>query len=219
MALMFDLLLLIGLLTIAFLDAKKGFLRASVGFARILIAVAVAMAFSGVFAALIDRTWIFPSVHRTVCDAFASGGAESGHLISALPIAFKAIAALGDVDLQKIADSSSSEALSHAIAEPISRCISAAIAFAVLLIGAYLALKIVVPLLSKALRTFSLFKTADTVLGLVFGIFHAFLIGWGVSFAAVFLLSMFGISLDETYLIRFFHHVSPIKAIVWIFLR
>ena len=219
MAFMFDLLLFVCLLTIVFLDTKKGFLRASVGFARILIAVAIAFAFSGIFAALIDRTWIFPAVHRTVRDAFASSGAENAHLISALPIAFKAIAALGDVDLQKIADSSSSDALSRAIAEPISRCISATVAFAVLLIGAYFALKFLVPLLSKAIRTFSLFKTADTVLGLVFGIFHALLIGWGISFAAVFLLSMFGISLDETYLIHFFHHVSPIKAIVWIFLR
>ncbi len=219
MTLLIDLALLAFLVFIVVFDAKKGFLRASVGFARIFIAFALAFAFSGVVASLIDELWVFPTVHKSIRDAIISSVPTESELLSRIPIALRAVAALGDIDLQAIAESSSESALASSIARPISHCISAVIAFVLLLIGAYFALKLLVPLLAKAVRTVSLLKAADTFGGIVFGLFHAFLVGWALSLIGGFILSLLDISLHETYVIRFFNHVSPIKAIVWIFLR
>ena len=215
MALIFDLLLLFFLIVIVFLDMKKGFLRTTVGFARIFIAFAIAFTFSGVLASLIDKNWIYPAVHRAIKDALDVGEPS----LSEIPIGLRAAASLGGINLQTIIDTTSDSALSSAIAQPISQVFSAALSFVLLLIGAYLLLKFLVPIFSKAIRTFSPLKAVDTVGGLLFGIFHAFLLGWALSFAAGFLLSLLGMALQETYVIRFFNHVSPIKVIIWIFLR
>lgn len=219
MAFIFDLTLLLILLLIVVSDIKKGFLCASVGFARVFIAFALAFLFSSLLASLFNRLWIFPAVHGTVQNALSSTAISGSAVVSAIPAGLRAIAALNGIDLQKIADNTSASDLSNAMALPISQCISAALAFVFLLIGSYFALKLLLPLLSRAVHTISFLKAADTVGGAVFGVFHALLIGWVLSFVGGFLLSLFGTSLDETYVIRFFNHVSPIKAIVWIFFR
>ena len=220
MAFIFDLLLLSFLLLVVVFDTKKGFLRASVGFARILIALLIAVLLSGFLATVIDRLWMYPAVHSAIQNVLEPNGViEGAAIVSSIPLGLRAIAALGGIDLRAIADSSVTTELSEALARPIAHCISATVSFLFLLIVSYFALKLLVPLLSKAIRTCSLLKAADTVGGLLFGIFHAFLLGWAVSFAAGFILSLFGSSLDETYVIRFFNHASPIKTILWIFLR
>ena len=197
-------------------DAKKGFLRSSVGFARVFLAFGIAFFFSGILASLIDKAWIFSSVHKAITDAFSSDATDP---LAALPIGLRAISAISGIDLQKIADKSTAESLSLALAKPISHAISVTLSFVILLIGSYFALKLLVPLFSKMIRSFSFLKAVDTLLGVLFGIFHAFLLAWGLALVFGFLLSLFGVSLEGTVLLRFFNHVSPIKAVIFLFLR
>ena len=216
MALIFDLLLLALLLAVVFLDAQKGFLRSSVGFARIFLAFAFAFCFSGMLASLLNRLWIFPTVHDAIAQAVVVGGEDS---VVAIPITLRAAAAIASVDLQEIVATNATSELVSALAKPIARALSVALAFLILLFASYFALKLFVPMVSRLIRSFSLLKVADTLCGVLFGFFHAFLLGWILAFAGGFLLTLLGASLENTYLIRFFNQTSPIKAIVWLFFR
>ena len=93
------------------------------------------------------------------------------------------------------------------------------LSFLTVFIASYLLLRLLAPLLSKAVRSLSFVKAIDTVGGMVFGVFHAFLWGWLLAIICGAVFPLVDVDIKETVLIEFLNGISPLKFINWIILR
>jgi len=183
-----DIIAIAVLVIYALIGAKKGFVKSIFGLLSVAIAVFIASWIGGTVGSLIasisagEGATLGSNLANTIGESLSLkgdifntvpvGGYTEGVIIDALATAgipaiiggiiagAMATALVGAVDLT----------LSQALAPVLSELLFSVIGFVLVFILSWVILFIVCRIIRKALETFKLLKTLDTVLGLVFGV-------------------------------------------------
>jgi len=227
MNLIFDGIILVVCILSIVLGAKKGFIKSIMGMLSLVAALFVAYAFSPAVADIIERQPFVHEISESISDTLKSlsenesGSYDLDRLFGDMPDAFQQIIDRYDADANELAQTvppvansqeSDVEALSRLISRPVVRAISNVLAFLGLFVGSLIVLKLLTWLLDLIFQL-PVLKSANTVLGLIFGVISAVLLAWTISTLSLVLIrAMSSVSpdlfsetmVDNTFILKFF---------------
>jgi len=239
MNLIFDGVILTAVILSVVLGTKRGFIKSVMGVCTLIAALFVAYAFSPLLSDYIERQPIIRSVSESITETIKSLSADNQgtydlqRLFDDMPDAFRQIIDRYDADEKVLseavqpapgADASRIDVLSELIAGPVTRAVSGVLAFLGLFVATVIVLKILTWLLDLIFRL-PVLKTANTMLGFLFGAVAAIMWAWVLSSLSVTLIgAMSSISpdlfskslIDNTVLLKFFStvHISDMLGLV-----
>ena len=209
------------------LGAKRGFIKSVMGVCTLIAALFVAYAFTPPLSAVIEEQPFIRSISESITDTIKSlsendrGSYDLERLFSEMPDAFQQIIDRYDADEEKLseavevqpeADEREVNLLSDLIADPVAKAIAGVLAFLGLFVAAVVVLKLFTWMLDLIFQL-PVLKTANSMLGFLFGVLAALLWAWVLSSLAVTLSdAMASISpelfpedlVEHTILIKFF---------------
>ena len=218
--------LCVAILAIIF-GTKRGFIRSVMGVCTLIAALFVAYAFSPPLAAYIESRPFIHSVSESITDTIKSlsanteGTYDLEKLFADMPDAFTQIVDRYKADPEELkqnvvpsadAESVAVDALADMIADPVVSAIAGVLAFLALFVAAVIALKLFTLILDLIFRL-PVLKSANSMLGFLFGVIAAAVWAWVLSSLAVpFVSAMSSISPDlfresvveNTVIIKFF---------------
>ena len=218
--------LCVAILAIIF-GTKRGFIRSVMGVCTLIAALFVAYAFSPPLAAYIESRPFIHSVSESITDTIKSlsanteGTYDLEKLFADMPDAFTQIVDRYKADPEELkqnvvpsadAESVAVDALADMIADPVVSAIAGVLAFLALFVAAVIALKLFTLILDLIFRL-PVLKSANSMLGFLFGVIAAAVWAWVLSSLAVpFVGAMSSISPDlfresvveNTVIIKFF---------------
>ena len=227
MNLIFDGVVLAVAVTAIVLGAKRGFIKSVMGVCTLIAALFVAYAFTPMLSDYIEAQPFIRSVSSSITDTIKSLSAnESGtydleKLFADMPDAFTQIVDRYKADPEELKQSvpptaesevHAVDALSDLIAQPVVRVIADVLAFLALFVAAVIVLKLFTWLLDLIFQL-PVLKSANTMLGFLFGVIAACVWAWVLSSLAVPLIrAMSSISpdlfresvVDNTVIVKFF---------------
>lgn len=227
MSLIFDGILLTVCILSIILGAKRGFIRSVMGVCTLIAALFVAYAFYEPVADIVERQPFIQGISSSITDTIKSlsrnetGTYDLDRLFSEMPDSFQQILERYEADADELTqhvpaepgvEETEVDRLSDLIAEPVAKAISGVLSFLALFVGAVIALKIFTWLLDLIFQL-PILKTANTMLGFLFGVAAALVWMWVLSSLSVTLIhamssitpELFPDSLiDNTVLLKFF---------------
>lgn len=231
MNLIFDGIVLAAALLSIILGAKRGFIKSVMGVCTLIAALFVAYAFTPPLSAYIESRPFIRSISSSITDTIKSlsandrGTYDLDRLFADMPDAFRQIVDRYKADPEELMESVSPAAdsaagtvdtLSDLIAEPVAGAISGALAFLGLFVATVIALKILTWLLDLIFQL-PVLKSANSMLGFLFGVVAALVWAWVLSSLSVTLIgAMSSISpdlfsetiVDNTVIIKFFSSLN-----------
>lgn len=173
---------------------KRGFVRSIMGIVVLLLAIWGSAKFSPPLADYLNDKYIESAVSAKIGDSLDEliSGVDSfniRNLFEEKPQAFIDILEQFGINYEELKtyyekdlrqEENSEDEVSHYIAQPLSRSISNATAFAVLFIGVVLILSLLVVLLDLVVKL-PILNTANKILGAVFGCMMGLAFSWGLS--------------------------------------
>ena len=189
-----DALILLICVLIIVHGIRAGFIKSVMGFLKGIVSFLVAYAFTPTVGAFINERFILPSVSGNISDTIRSlvekseGTSSVSDLFSEMPEPLLQImnryGATSGAVKESLATATGKEgaikSASDAIAGPISGTISNCIAFIALFVASFIILVIVTAILDSVFHL-PVLKTANKVLGAVFGVLEAFLFAYVIS--------------------------------------
>ena len=168
MQIVIDILFAVVFLLLVFRGWKRGFMKSVLSLGRLVLSLIITVVFGATFAAWIDAKFVNPPVFDAVFKKFsevaaevtatAEGGIDA--LVEKIPEAFR-----GYLDLETLDPTAEINALveewSHTVADGISKVIATVIGYILLFALAFLALTIVIFIVSKATKAPSKEVTDD----------------------------------------------------------
>ncbi len=227
MNLILDGIILLICVTCVILGAKRGFIKSLMGSCTLIAALFVAYAFSPALTAHIEQQPFIRNISSSIADTIKSlseneqGSYDLLRLFDEMPDAFRQIIDRYDADEERLTDALPDEPeaeeedvhlLSELIAEPVARAISGVLAFLALFVGSVIVLKLLTWILDLIFQL-PVLKTANSMLGFLFGVLSALLWAWVLSSLSVTLAkAMFSISpelfpedlVEKTILVKLF---------------
>ncbi len=201
MSLIIDLIIIIAAIVCVYHGIMRGFVKSIMGFASIIIAVAIAYFFTGDVAEWLNNAfigeWTANIVNESITGIINAGSEKLAldKIFTDRPETLNDIAARFGADLDAIAkyyyealassaEPSAVQALSHRIAEPTATAISTVLSAAGIFFASLLALKLLTLLLDAICRLPVLNKL-NKLLGALFGIASACVCTWVIANLAV----------------------------------
>ena len=227
MNLILDGVILLICVTCVILGTKRGFIKSLMGSCTLIAALFVAYAFSPALTAYIEQQPFIRNISSSITDTIKSlseneqGSYDLLRLFDEMPDAFQQIIDRYNADEEQLTDALPSEPeaeeedvhlLSEMIAEPVARAISGVLAFLALFVGTVFVLKFLTWILDLIFQL-PVLKTANSMLGFLFGVLSALLWAWVLSSLSVTLAkAMFSISpelfpedlVEKTVLVKLF---------------
>lgn len=227
MSLIFDGVILAACLISIVLGVKRGFIKSVMGVCTLIAALFVAYAFTPKLSAWMEQQSFIRGISESITDTIKSlsenetGSYDLERLFSDMPDAFVQIVERYNADTDVLretvepeseAETEKVNALSELIAEPVAGAIADVLSFLALFVGAVIALKILTWLLDLIFQL-PVLKTANSMLGFLFGVLSALVWAWVLSSLSVTLIhamasispDLFSDSLvDNTVLLKFF---------------
>ncbi len=230
MAIIVDVLFFAFLLFILMRDMRRGLFASLIGCSRLLITFATAFLFSSALGAFLDRMFVYDTVYGYVYDAVsraletADGMLSVKEVEASLPLLLRAFGYFFGTDLTDVGTGGGAQDIAAFLTAPLSRGLSVALAFVILLLFAYFALRFLTPLVAALIKRLPLIRMLDTVGGLAFGVLHALFWAWVLAFFGGYVLEILhGAAKDifptveETVLLRFFGDLSPLLLLSKLF--
>jgi len=207
--------------------AKRGFIKSVMGIGTLIAALFVAFAFTPMLSDLIENSSLMQGVSVNISDTIKSlsknvdNSYDLDRLFADMPDSFRQILERYGADaetlkaaVQPAADSAEGAVteLADRIAAPVVSAISGVLAFLGLFVATVIVLKLVTWILDLIFQL-PVLKTANTVLGLILGIFCALIWAWVLSaLSVIFIQAMSSISpeyfseslIENTIILRFF---------------
>ncbi len=227
-----DLILVAVIALCAFIGRKNGFVKTIFSFFSSIVAFIVASLLSRPIGAFLGENVFYPFFEKHVLTALSEGAGKSVAEIdfSALPEACKAVLSRFQVTEEALkgflaesgqtAGQATADAVGRYVAEPIAHSVGVAVAFAALFIVSLILLRI----LSRALDLISKLpvlnfsnRTLGLVIGLVFGLFIAFLLSGILSLSEPMLQGVENaffqaFDVEETVLLKLFSKVDLLSV-------
>ncbi len=227
MSLVFDCIILLVAVLAIYLGVKRGFVKSIMGMFTLIAALFVAYAFTPVVSPYIENTAFIREIGDGISETIQSLSKNEddtydlSKLFGEMPEPFRQIldrygadadALTEEVTPQADATSEHVEDLVSMIADPVTGAVAGVLAFFALFVGALIALKLLTWVLDLVFQL-PVLKTANTLLGFVFGLVSALLWAWMFSSLSVmFINAMSSISpdhfsksiIDNTVILRFF---------------
>lgn len=185
MSLLLDAIILFFVICIVWSAARRGFVRAFMNLLSTVASLIVAYVYTPTLAAIIDEKLILSpitgDIHATLRSISLNPNTmlfDLGKLADDVPAPLVNMLDRYNVDLNEFIDKirglvdcpeETVYGFAEEIATPVSSVISAALAFIIILIGASIVLKLITELLDYIFMLPAL-KSANTVLGIVFGV-------------------------------------------------
>jgi len=209
------------------LGAKRGFIKSVMGVCTLIAALFVAYAFTPPLADIIEEQPFMRSISGSITETIKSlsendgGSYDLKRLFDEMPDAFQQIIDRYDADEEQLteavevqpeAEEGDVTLLSDLIAEPVSNAIAGVLAFLALFVASVIVLKLLTWILDLIFQL-PVLKTANSMLGFLFGVLAALLWAWVLSSLAVTLSdAMSSISpelfpedlVEHTILVKFF---------------
>ncbi len=217
MPLFCDTVLIFAMLTTVLRDTRRGLLSSFSKTARRILPLFLAFALAGVFATLFERLFLYDLVYEHLLDALPYEAHSTEALADGIPLWLKAISFLGGVgdDLLHPLASDRSEAIAN-LARPLAHGLASVIAFFFLLLLFSIAIRSLIPPLVSLIHKIPVIGFFDTVLGFLFGILHALLIGYLIALP---LGALLGDRLSSAPILAFVADISPVRLIAIFLLR
>lgn len=232
MSFIIDILILSIIAFTVFKGARRGFVKSVMSLASLIIAFIIANIYSPAMSLWYYNKFILSSVTEKI-SSFISGFIPVGSDTLNMSKLFgegtfvemlerygadneKLQAAYGSVT---DATTAKIEELSASIAQPVASTISDALAFASIFFGALIILWVVTIIINMVFKL-PVLRTANKVLGIVFGVVCALLYSWIFAIVAVWAINalgavepeMFGPSVvDNSVLLKFFNANNPLR--------
>ncbi len=232
MAIIIDVLLLTFMMFLLIRDTRKGLLEAVVGFSRLLISFVAAFLLAGSVSILVNRLFVYDAVYGSVHHAISSAASSVlptiEESVSALPLLLRAFAYVSGTDLSVAIQGADSniDAYAAALTKPLAQGLSMILAFVLLVIVTYFAIRLLIPPLSAIIKRIPLVGALNTLGGLGFGVIHAFLWGWIIALAGGVILSFLSsasggtiISPEDTVVLSLLSKISPLRLFSLLFFR
>lgn len=233
MSFIFDLALIAIVVLTILRSARRGFVKSVMNLVALVAAIVLANAYSPALARWYYDKCIITSVSEKI-QAFVSGFIPSGRETADLSAVFADSTFLdiverygGDVESLQASYGSLTEAsaakieeLSVTIAQPVAETISRVLAYGTIFFGA-LVLLCVAGLVVDLIFKLPVLRTANKLLGIVFGVVCALLYAWLFAVAAAFAIEalgaiepgFFGPSVyQNSVLLKFFNEINPLRG-------
>lgn len=192
MSLILDGIILIVCAAAVILGTKRGFIKSVMGVCTLLAALIFAYAFTPPLSAVIREQPFIRSISASITDTIKSlsendsGRYDLDRLFDEMPDAFRQIIDRYEADEVELtetvpaepdAEESDVDLLSDLIAEPAAKTISGVLAFLALFVSAVIVLKLLTWVLDLIFQL-PVLKTANSMLGFLFGVLAALLWAW-----------------------------------------
>ena len=199
MNLILDGIILLVCITSIILGVKRGFIKSVMSVCTLIAALFVAYAFTPPLSALIREQPFIRGISESITETIKSlsqndaGSYDLHRLFDEMPDAFQQIIDRYDADEGELseavsavpqAEASDVDLLSELIAQPVANTISDVLAFLALFVAAVVVLKLLT-LILDLLFQLPVLKTANSMLGFLFGVLAALLWAWVLSSLSV----------------------------------
>lgn len=206
MSLAIDLILAVIMLAIIGTAVRRGFVVSVFKLLSAVAAVIVAMLFYKQLGSFFYDSFLYDKVFASIADWVqklaenADGTFDLGAAVAGLPEGLKTLAAAAGLDMSALdaayanlgaATESAANSLTATLAEALARLLANILAFAALFFGMLIALSLVCWILD-ALCKLPLLKGTNRLLGFVFGVCEALLVGAVIAAIASALLQTYG---------------------------
>lgn len=193
MSFLFDAVLILIFALTVFTSYKRGFVKSVMSFGSSIASVLVAYAFTPTLSDYLNQKFFLKRISGAIAETIKSISSENADgtfnlakMLSDMPEAFRDLLDRYNADISAFTGASEASGedvvtrLADMIASPVSGIISSVVSFIILFAGAMLVLTLITWILDIIFRL-PILKTANRILGFVFGIAAALVIVWTFS--------------------------------------
>lgn len=217
----------------AIIGAKRGFIKSVLKVGTGIISLIIANTFTKKLATVLNSKYFFATTKDKITDIINSylskhDAVSAETLSGAVPDAFKKILFYSGYDVDTLASNAveaGKESVSNFIdscSTAISNSISAIVAYLILFLGVFIALKVSALFLDAVFSRLPVIKQINSSLGLLFGVICAIINVWVFSSIALYIIELIrtsspdffaGFSREETIIFKALTAINPISMI------
>ena len=217
-----NIIVLLALLIPAVRGWIRGFVRTAVHFLRFLAAFALSSALSKPLGTLIKEKWLGEKFYGILQNAVGeSFDGEIGTMTDSVPTGLRALLETFGFDLNGAANDAAAEgermleSFISTVSDKLANIASVAIAFVGIFVVSLLLLALAAKILTFLVEKIPLVRKLNRILGFVLGLLIGVFVAWVAAQFIVFILTTFtSVDYSEAVILNFFHEISPLRWIL-----